>query len=175
MPVRSNAERPSYADAYDVMSRMQLEQGDMQAAMATYQDSLKVTPQSIPRLQKQGMPGFFSGDKEGALKSLDRTVRLGLRSKMFDAQSLVLLCMLYFDKQDSKELNPAMSNLEAALSRQPDSVRLQRLMGICKVFHLLSARKVGECVRLARELASGIRDKDLTTSAPPTCWPCWGA
>ena len=34
------AEQPGYADAYDVMSRVQLEQGDMQAAMARYQVTL---------------------------------------------------------------------------------------------------------------------------------------
>jgi CheY-like chemotaxis protein len=155
------AEQPSYADAYDVMSRIQLEQGDMQAAMATYRDSLRVTPQSIPRLQKQGMLAFFSGEKEEALKSLDRTVRLGLKSKMFDAQTLVLLCMLYFDNRDAKEFNRIIANLEQTLSRRPDSIRLQRFMSICQVFHLLTARKVGDCVRLTRELASDIRREDF--------------
>ncbi len=155
------AEQPGYADAYDVMSRVQLEQGDMQGAMATYQDSLKVTPQSIPRLQKQGMLAFFAGNKDEALRALDRTVRLGLRSKMFDTQSLVLLCMLHFDKRDSKEFNRTISSLEQALGRNPDSIRLQRFMNICRVFHLLTARKVGDCVRLVRELASDIRDEDF--------------
>ncbi len=155
------AEEPSYVDAYDVMSRIQLEQGDMQGAMATYRDSLRVTPHSIPRLQKQGMLAFFSGEKDEALKSLDRTVRLGLKSKMFDAQTLVLLCMLYFDKRDAKEFNRIIANLEQMLSRRPDSVRLQRFMGICRVFHLLTARKVGECVSLVRELASETRAEDF--------------
>ena len=155
------AEEPSYADAYDVMGRIQLEQGNMEAAMATYRESLRVTPQSITRLQKQGMLAFFSGEMAEALSSLDRTVRLGLKSKMFDAQTLVLLCMLHFDKRDSKEFNRAYANLELLVNRRPDSTRLKRFLGVCKVFHLLNARKVGECVALVKELATDIRREDF--------------
>ena len=155
------AEEPSYADAYDIMGRIQLEQGNMEAAMATYRESLRVTPQSITRLQKQGMLAFFSGDRAEALSSLDRTVRLGLQSKMFDAQTLVLLCMLNFDKQASKEFNQSYANLELMRNRHPESKRLQRFLGVCKVFHLLSARQVGECVAMVKELATDILREDF--------------
>jgi hypothetical protein len=80
---------------------------------------------------------------------------------MFDAQTLVLLCMLHFDKRDSKEFNRAYANLELLVNRRPDSTRLQRFLGVCKVFHLLNARKVGECVALVKELASDIRREDF--------------
>jgi len=155
------AEEPSYVDAYDVMGRIQLEQGNMEAALATYRESLRVTPQSITRLQKQGMLAFFSGDRAEALSSLDRTVRLGLQSKMFDAQTLVLLCMLNFDKRASKEFNHSYANLELMCNRHPESKRLQRFLGVCKVFQLLNARQVGECVAMVKELATDILREDF--------------
>lgn len=159
------AEQPSYADAYDVMGRVQLEQGNLAAALETFRDAARVTPQSITRLQKQGMLAFFMGQTEEAISSLDRTVRLGISSKMFDCQTLVLLAMLYFDNADGKEFKRIYAQLELAAERRPDSSRLQRFLRISTVFHRLFARKVGDCVSLTRELAKDIRREDFDYEA----------
>jgi CheY-like chemotaxis protein len=155
------AEQPSYADAYDVMGRVQLEQGNLSAALETFRDAAKVTPQSITRLQKQGMLAFFMGQTDEAITALDRTVRLGISSKMFDCQTLVLLAMLYFDKSDGKEFKRIYAQLELAAERRPDSSRLQRFLRVSTVFHRLFARKVGDCVNLTRELSTEIRREDF--------------
>jgi len=110
----------SYADAYDVMGRVQLESGDLDAALATYRAAVKITPQSIARLQKQGMVAFYAGAEDEAAEALARSVRIGLRSKMFDAQSLVLLALLHFDKRDNKAFCRNHDNLESALEHRPD-------------------------------------------------------
>ncbi|MDL2336640.1 MAG: hypothetical protein QFE16_02245 [Pseudomonadota bacterium] len=144
---------------------MQLEQGNLSGALETYRESSKITPQSITRLQKQGMLAFLMGNTDEAASALDRTVRLGIASKMFDCQSLVLLAMLQFDKADSKEFKRAYSHLELAAERRPDSIRLQRMFRVISVFHRLLARKVGECVAIARELATGIRHEDFDYEA----------
>lgn len=159
------AEQPSYADAYDVMGRVQLEQGNLSAALETYRESSKVTPQSITRLQKQGMLAFFMGQTDEAISALDRTVRLGLSSKMFDCQTLVLLTMLYFDKSDGKEFKRVYAHLELAVERRPESTRLQRFLRIATVFHRLFGRKVGECVSVTRELAAELRSEDFDYEA----------
>lgn len=159
------AEQPSYADAYDVMGRVQLEQGNLTAALETYRESSKVTPQSITRLQKQGMLAFFMGETDEALNSLDRTVRLGLSSKMFDCQTLVLLSMLYFDKSDSKEFKRIYAHMDLAVERRPDSTRLRRFLHIASVFQSLLARRVGECVNLVRDLASDLRHENFDFEA----------
>jgi CheY-like chemotaxis protein len=49
---------PAYADAYDVMGRVQIEQGQFDEALATYRMAATMTPGSIARLQKQGMLAF---------------------------------------------------------------------------------------------------------------------
>jgi threonine dehydrogenase-like Zn-dependent dehydrogenase len=113
---------------------------------------LQITPQSIPRLQKHGMLSFFSGNKDDAAEDLDRTARLGLRSKMFDVQSLVLLCLVYFDKKDSKEFKRALANLAMLAQKKPESLRLQRFVRNCEVLLALIERKSDECARAVVEL-----------------------
>ena len=155
------AEQPSYADAYDVMGRVQVDQGNLSAALETYRDAAKITPHSIGRLQKQGMLAFFMGETEEAAKALDRTMRIGITSKMFDCQSLVLLSMLHFDRRDSKELSRVVANLQVAADKRPESARLQRFLRVVSVFQTLNARKVAECVELVKALANEIRLEDF--------------
>lgn len=159
------AEQPGYADAYDVMGRVQVEQGNLAAALDTYRTAAKITPQSVTRLQKQGMLAFFMGQTDEAAVALERTVRIGLSSKMFDCQSLVLLAMLHFDKRESKELTRVASQLSLAVERRPDSVRLQRFQRVAQIFQSLHARKVGECIQQVRELVADLRHEDFDYEA----------
>ncbi len=158
-------EQPGYADAYDVMGRVQVEQGQLGAALDTYRTATTITPHSIPRLQKLGMLAFFLGQTDEATTSLERSVRLGVTSKMFDCQSLVLLAMMQFDKRDAKELGRVVANLSLALERQNDNPRLQRFLRVASVLQALQARKVGECVNLVSELAADIRCEDFDHEA----------
>jgi tetratricopeptide (TPR) repeat protein len=75
------------------MGRVQVEQGDLDAALETFRNATRITPQSIGRLQKQGMLAFYMGHGDEAAEALERSVRIGLTSKMFDCQSLVLLAI----------------------------------------------------------------------------------
>lgn len=151
------AEDPGYADAHDVMGQIHLEQGHMDLALGSYRTALQITPQSIPRLQKHGMLSFFSGNKDDAMEDLDRTARLGLRSKMFDVQSLVLLCLVYFDKKDSKEFKRALANLAMLAQKKPESLRLQRFVRCCEALLALIERKPDECASAVAELGTEIR------------------
>lgn len=159
------AEDPGYADAHDVMAQIHLEQGHMDLALGSYRTALQITPQSIPRLQKHGMLSFFSGNKDDAAQDLDRTARLGLRSKMFDVQSLVLLCLVYFDKKDSKEFKRALANLAMLAQKKPESLRLQRFVRCCEALLALIERQPDECARAAAELGAEIRSADFDYEA----------
>ena len=158
-------EQPGYADAHDVMGRVQVEQGQLGDALDTFRTAATITPHSITRLQKQGMLAFFLGQTDEATTALERSVRLGVTSKMFDCQSLVLLAMMQFDKRDAKKLGRVVANLALALERQSDSPRLQRLFRVASVLQALQARKVGDCVRGVRELAADIRCEDFDHEA----------
>ena len=64
-------EQPTYADAYDVMGRVQVEQGDMAAALETHRSATELTPASVSRLQKQGMLAFYMGERDEATEALE--------------------------------------------------------------------------------------------------------
>jgi CheY-like chemotaxis protein len=159
------AEQPSFGDAYDVMGRVQVEQGNLASALETYTKASAITPQNISRLQKTGMLAFLMGQSDEAISALERTVRLGLSSKMFDCQTLVMLSMLYFDQADNKGLARTVAKLTLAVERRPDSSRLVRFLRVAQVFQTLRSRKVAECVALVRELADELQQKDFDFEA----------
>lgn len=159
------SEQPTYADAYDVMGRAQLEQGHLDEALETYRNATKLTPASVTRLQKQGMLAFYAGQFDDAVDSLERAVRIGISSKMFDCQSLVLLALMHFDKRDTKAFMRTHANIALASERRPDSTRLRRFLAVGNVFKALLERQVPAALRTARDLAAEIRSEDFDFEA----------
>jgi CheY-like chemotaxis protein len=159
------SEQPSYADAYDVMGRVQVEQGDLDAALETYRNATKLTPASIGRLQKQGMLAFYIGQDDEAIDAFERTVRIGISSKMFDCQTLVLLALMHFDKRDSKAFGRVHANLVLAAEKRPDSARLRRFLQIGDVFKALLERRINDGLNHVRALAAEARAEDFDFEA----------
>jgi CheY-like chemotaxis protein len=158
-------DEPSYVDAYDVMGRMQVEQGDLTTALETYRKASSITPGSITRLQKHGMLAFYMGDREESAKMLDRAASLGISSKMFDLQSLVLLAFSRFHQRDTKGLQRCIDNLNHALEKAPQSKRLQRFVAVVSIFSLMLHKQVGAAVAGVREITSNLRDPGLDIEA----------
>lgn len=159
------SEQPTYADAYDVMGRVQIEQGDFAGALETYRNATSITPHSVTRMQKQGMLAFYNDQADEAIEVMERCVRNAISSKMFDCQTLVLLCLLHFDKRDTKGFNRAHDNLALAAERAPNSSRLQRFTLLSNVFKALNDRKVSDCVNHVKELVSGMRTETFDFEA----------
>lgn len=151
------SEDPSYADAYDVMGRVQVEQGELGAALATYRQASSITPMSIARLQKQGMLAFFMGETDEAMRTLERSVSIGITSKMFDPQSLVLLALSHFDKRDSKGLNRCYDNLVHLSEKRPQDERLKRFCAIVSIFRQMMARQLAQVVVEVKSLCTELR------------------
>lgn len=156
---------PGYADAYDVMGRVQVESGDLQGALETFRNATNSTPHSIARLQKQGFLAFYMNETEEALQMLERCVRIGISSKMFDCQSLVFLALVYFDKKESKAFARTYDNLLAVLERNPGALRVQRFVQAVEVFKALNERQVGDCVAKVKQLAAELRAEDFDFEA----------
>ncbi len=159
------SEQPTYADAYDVMGRVQIEQGDLEGALETYRNATQITPHSVTRLQKQGMLAFYNGQPDEAIDVMERCVRNAISSKMFDCQTLVLLCLLHFDKRDTKGFNRAYDNLALAAERAPNSSRLQRFVLLSNVFKTLNERKVSDCVNHVKQLVGDMRSESFDFEA----------
>lgn len=117
---------PDYPDAYDVLGRAQMELGQFEDALDSLGKALEATPMAIGRQQRLGMLAFFLGNRDKAIELLQRATYLGLDSKMFDAESLVLLAIAAFERRDPTELERHHGELRKRARSSPDDPRLQR-------------------------------------------------
>jgi tetratricopeptide (TPR) repeat protein len=158
-------EDASFADAYDVMGRAQVELGNFADALETYRTASSITPDSVVRLQKFGMMAYYMGDREAASKALARAAILGLDSKMFDFQSIILLAFSYFQDNDRKGLDRCASDLKRVLENQPDNARVLRFAEIVGMLQLIIKRQFSQAVGAVRDFASRIRHTDFDFEA----------
>jgi len=158
-------DHPTHVDAYDVMGRVQVEQGNLGEALDTYRKASGLTPGSITRLQKHGMLAFYMGDREESAKMLERAAVIGISSKMFDFQSLVLLAFSRFHQRDGKGLQRCLDNLQHALQKAPQSRRLQRFVSVVKVFNLMLQKQVAAVVGEVRQLFGDLHEPGLDIEA----------
>ncbi|MEX8519111.1 MAG: tetratricopeptide repeat protein [Leptothrix sp. (in: b-proteobacteria)] len=156
---------PSYADAHDVMGRVQIEQGDLPAALDTFRRACALTPASVSRLQKQGMLAFYAGDSDEAERTLERAMIIGISAKTFDLQTLMVLALLKFDRLDTRGLQRASDNLDHALEKSPGSPRLERFQRMFGVLRSLLERQSARTVQQIRALAGEIGAADFDFEA----------
>jgi len=149
-------EHPEHADAYDVLGRLQVDQGELAQALTTYRIASQLTPGCLLRLQHCGTLAFYQGEREEAIRMLERVISMGLKSKLFDALTLMLMCFLRFDSNDPKALVIAHDYIKRFVERHPESRRLKRMEVTANALRLLMARQPDEALALARSLAAGI-------------------
>lgn len=155
------SEDPSYSDAYDVMGRAQFELGKFDQALATYKMAAELTPASISRLQNLGMMSYYAGDRHEAEKILDRTARLGLDSKMFDCQTLVLLAFARLESGDRKGLQRCRDDFARLIEKYPKNERMQRLSGIVEVLSSIQQSQFAQAVDAIRSMARTVKSPGL--------------
>lgn len=146
----------AYADAYDVMGRAQFELGQFDQALGTYAMATRLTPHSVSRLLKHGMLAFYGGDRGEGVALLDRAARLGVDSKLFDPQALVLLALTRFDNNDTRGLQRCVDQLARTAERSFEPERPRRLhevaAAINNLHNKLSAAALDTTVRLMGEV-----------------------
>ncbi len=155
------SEDPNYADAYDVMGRAQFEQGKFDAALTTYKMASTLTPASISRLQNLGLMCYYAGERKEAEVILDRTTRLGLDSKMFDCQTLVLLAFMRLECGDRKGLQRCKDDFVRLIDRNPDSQRHQRLATMVDALQLIEQRQYAQVIETVRALCGRIKEPEF--------------
>jgi CheY-like chemotaxis protein/Tfp pilus assembly protein PilF len=156
---------PDYADAWDVMGRVQIEQGQFDEALETYRKAAAITPNSIPRLQKQGMLAYYLGQTAEADKLLDRAALIGISSKMFDHQSLVVLAFTRFQTKDGKGLQRCRENLDFLAERDDATARVQRFRRVAAALDHLQAKRLSAGLEVVQALAAERDDPELDVEA----------
>ncbi len=152
------SEDPRYADAYDVLGRAQFELGNHEQTLAAYRMACAVTPFSISRLQNLGLMMYYSGDRVEAEKILGQCARLGLDSKMFDCQTLVLLAFARLECADRKGLQHCRDDFVRLIDRDEKNPRLLRLVAIVDALIFIMDRQFARAVEAVRALAGKVRD-----------------
>ena len=154
-------EDASFVDAYDVMGRAQFELGQFDKALTTYKLAASLTPSSITRLQNAAMMTFYAGEHAEASRLLDRTTRMGLESKMFDPQTLVLLALTRLEIEDRRGLQRCQDDFARLIEKMPDNKRLRRLAGFADVVSALQRQETASVLAALSGLAGGITHPDF--------------
>lgn len=158
-------EDPGYADAYDVMGRAQFELGNFENALSTFRMATTLTPSSVSRLLKHGMLAYYSGDRKEGVELLDRATRIGLDSKMYDAQALVLLAFARLDNNDHRGLMRCVEQLTRLRERSFHPERPHRLLEIVEsiqsLLHHQTARVLDDVRRMSVDIATPSFDFEM--------------
>ncbi|MDL5032276.1 response regulator [Pelomonas sp. APW6] len=144
---------PDHADSYDVMGRVQMEQGEITDALRTYRTAANLTPGCLLRQQRAGTLAFYAGERDEALKQLERAMIQGLRSKLFDMFTLVLIALMRFDMRDGKGLKLVHEAMLREIERAPKATRLLRFGTLIQGLRLLYERRVADALALARSMS----------------------
>jgi len=165
------AAEPQYADAWDALGRLQLDQARAEPALASARKALELTPSSIPRLQTLGMLAYELGQTTEAIRALDRAALLGAGSRMFDPQVLLVLAFARYHHRDAKGVQRCRERLALLAAREPpaavpsSTARLQRLQRMVAALDALAAQRLGECLQAVQTLAEERDDPALDTEA----------
>lgn len=153
---------PEQTDTYDLMAEAHLELGQITEALNIYQVAAKATPGSVSRLQRLGFAAHFCGDSKLAIETLERSIRIGARSKSFDSQSLVFLGHLYTESQRNSDLKDLIKRAHQMLEHAAEPQRLQDHIRVLDAYLCASSGQLQQ----ARSLISPLFDQ---VNAPATC------
>ncbi len=156
---------PGYTDAYDVLGRVLLEQGDAAGAIAALRRASELTPNSVHRLNKLGLMAFYFGDADEALTSLGRAVRLGLGAKTFDLQGLALLAASQYDHGDEPGLSQTVTQMAKMRQAALESPRLRRFEATVQALLAMVRHLPGEAMPLLNGLLADVRSPDFDFEA----------
>ena len=164
---------PQFADSYDVLGKVHMEQGNLTEALATYRTAAEMTPGCVLRLQHAGTLSFYSGDAATATQLLERTWQLGSKSRLFDVLSMMLLALLRYDSGDTKGLEGAHDVLASFSDRYPQSVRLRRMATLGDVLARLNRGRIEEGVTLLRRETEAMQRPDFDMEAATNAISVW--
>jgi CheY-like chemotaxis protein len=159
------SEQPGYVDAYDVMGRVMLDQGDTVGAIDAMRRASELTPGSVARLQKFGVLAFYYGNQDDAAQALQKATNIGVSSRAYDMQGLVLLAALQYDRRETRQLSLSQATMSRVLREAPNSARLQRFAAVVDCLHSLATRRVPEAVLKVRAMLGQITEPQFDFEA----------
>jgi DNA-binding response OmpR family regulator len=167
------ASDPGCADALDLQGRLRIEQSDFEGALAAYQAAADLTPGCLLRAQHAGALAFYLGLPQQALPSLRRARGMGIRSRLFDALTLYLLCLSQFDVDDRDGWASSHAELKSFARRHPESARLRRFVQATDALVAQQSGDVDQAGRLAHALGAEIGEPVFDMEAVQVVLTLW--
>ncbi len=152
---------PGFTDAYDVMGRAQFELGNFENALSTFRMSTQLTPSSVNRLLKHGMLAYYAGDRSEGIELLDRATRIGLESKLYDPQALVLLAFARLANNDQRGLLRCTEQLAHLRERSVENSRPQRLLEVIETLVAIQEYQTARALDDIRRMAKTIHNPEF--------------
>lgn len=173
---------PGSADAQELMGQILIEHGELADARGHYLRATELTPGCVMRAQIAGTLSFYLASPAEAVPLLERTCRLGARSRLFNPLTWVLLGFARLLGGDSKAVTTAANSLTHSLTRHDAGERGRYWVGVMQVLHALAQRSMTVATERTRELALSVDENNFNLEAanvllslwaliPPHLWP----
>lgn len=167
------ADDPGSADAHDLLGRILVEQCDFEGALAEYRQATALTPGCLLRRQHAGALAFYQGHSAEALTLLESALALGVKSKLFDALTLMLIAVLRLDHADTLGVKAMQEQLQGFARRFPDSQRLVRLCLAAEVLAALARQDGVAALAMLQALSAQCMQADFDLEAANTVLLLW--
>ncbi len=166
-------EMPDYADGWDVLGRVQMDEGNLELALKTYSQALALTPGCLLRAQRAGTLAFYAGRREEALRLLESAAANGLRSRLFDYFSLVLIALIQFDAGERKATRQQLETFDQLLLKHSGSQRLQRQQLAVQALVALHESRAADAVLAAEKLGQALDTAEADLEAACLVLAVW--
>lgn len=164
---------PQCADALDLQGRLRAERSDFPGALESYRAASRATPGCLLRAQHAGALAFCLGQRAEADEFLSRARSIGAGTRLFDALSLFLLALVYYDSQDAKRLDSCVKELDAYGKSFPQSPRLLRVARAAWALWLCRIGRPQESAGVVHDLALTVDHEDFDLEAAQVILSLW--
>ncbi len=158
-------DQPAFADTFDVLVRLHLDNSQPAAALEAAKRAADITPGSVDRLQRYGMLAYYQGDFAEAARALDRATLLGLTSKLYDAQCLMLLTFARLQLKDAQGIKRCTDQIQKLMERQENPPRLVRFKAMANTLLLLANKQLAAVVEEVKVHAQELRSPAFDVEA----------
>ena len=167
------AEDPRCADAHELLGRLLVDHGDLDAAWEACRRAAELTPGCLLRAQHAGTLAFYQGRRPEAAALLQKAVNLSDDSRLFDALTWVLLAILRYDDADIARVRLMHEQLVKHSQRTPGTVRLQRLEQAAAVLRHWQAGEHDAALLALRTGSAQAGDDDFDLEAASLVLALW--
>lgn len=158
-------DQPAFADTHDVLMRLHLDNSRPADALEAAKRAADITPGSVDRLQRYGMMAYYQGDFKEAARALDRATLLGLTSKLYDPQALMLLTFARLQLRDAQGIKRCTEQIQKLIERHDSPPRLERFKRMAGTLLLLVNKQLAAVVEEVKAHAKEIRLPEFDVEA----------